>query len=35
MLIGVVALRHSANAVSTGVLQHLHVGVSGAIPEVR
>jgi hypothetical protein len=30
MLIGVVALRHSANAVSTGVL-----GVSGSISEVR
>ena len=30
MLIGVVALRHSANAVSAGVL-----GVSGAISEVR
>ena len=30
MLIGVVALRHSSNAVSAGVL-----GVSGAISEVR
>jgi hypothetical protein len=35
ILIGIVTLRHSANAVSTGVVQHLHVGVSGAISEAR
>ena len=35
ILIGVVTLRHSANAFSTGALQHLHVGVSGGISEAR
>ena len=31
ILIGVAALRRSANAVSSGVLRHLHAGVSGTI----
>ena len=35
ILIGVAALRRCANAVSSGVLQHLHVGVSGTISEAR
>ena len=35
ILIGVAALHRCANAVSSGVLQHLHVGVSGTISEAR
>jgi hypothetical protein len=35
ILIGVVTLRRSANAVSTGLLQHLHRGLPGAISEAR
>ncbi|HKM69019.1 MAG TPA: hypothetical protein VJX94_02870 [Stellaceae bacterium] len=35
ILIGVAALRRCAKAVSSGVLQHLHVGVSGTISEAR
>ena len=35
ILIGVVALRHSVNAVPTGVLQHLHVSVPGTISEAQ
>ena len=35
ILIGVAALRRCANAVSSGVLRHLHVGVSGTISEAR
>ena len=35
ILIGVATLRHSANAVSTGVLQRSHLGVPGAVSEAR
>ena len=35
ILIGVVTLRRSANSVSSGVLQQLHVGLSGTISEAR
>ena len=35
ILIGVAALRRCANAASSDVLQHLHVGVSGTISEAR
>ena len=35
ILIGVATLRHSASAVSSGVLQHLHLDVPGAISEAR
>ena len=35
ILIGVATLRRSANAVSTGVRPHLHVGVSGTMSEER
>ena len=33
ILIGVLTLRHSANAVSSGVRQNLHLGVPGTISE--
>jgi hypothetical protein len=35
ILIGVATLRRCANARSSGVLQHLHVGASGIIPKSR
>lgn len=35
ILIGVATLRRSANAVSNGFLQHLHLGLPGTISEAR
>jgi hypothetical protein len=35
ILIGVATLRRCGNALSSGVLQHLHVGASGIIPKSR
>jgi hypothetical protein len=35
ILIGIVTLRNSTNAVSTGILQHSRLGVPGAVSEAR
>jgi hypothetical protein len=35
ILIGIVTLRNSTNAVSTGILKHSRLGVPGAVSEAR